>query len=64
MKKKTKIILICLATLVAACVVAYGGFYLYNLNAFNNRIAELNEFPDFADDGTEILFTFDLNRRD
>jgi hypothetical protein len=31
---------------------------------FETRIAQLNEFPDFADDGTQIVFTYDLNRRD
>ncbi|MCL2234973.1 MAG: transglutaminase-like domain-containing protein [Defluviitaleaceae bacterium] len=28
------------------------------------RVAQLSEFPDFADDGIKFDFTFDLNRRD
>jgi len=64
MKKKRKVILICLAALIVVCVIAVGVFYLRTTIAFNSRIAELNEFPDFTDDSAEIVFTFDLNRRD
>jgi len=64
MNKKVKSVLIGLAALVVIGVVVVGGNYFFQLRDFNNRVAELNEFLHFADDGAEIVFTFDLNRRD
>jgi len=64
MKKRIKVVLICLVALIAIGVAGMTGWYLLQRNIFNDRIAELNEFSNFADDGTEIEFTFDLNRRD
>ena len=42
----------------------YGDFARVHSAGFYKRIAELNEFLYFADDGTVISFTYDLNRRD
>jgi len=63
--KRRKKVLVCLAVLLVVAVFSSGVLnFLLSQNHFNNRVAELNEFLYFADDGTEIVFTFDLNRRD
>ena len=41
-----------------------GAFAIGQSATFYRRITELNQFPYFADDGTVITFTYDLNRRD
>jgi len=64
MNKIAKVSLISLAVIVGLVVIGLVGLFIWQLISFNNRIAELNEFPSFADDGAEIVFTFDLNRRD
>ena len=62
--KKWKTALICVSVPIAISIVFFVGFFILNLISFNDRIAELHEHSDFADDGAEIVFTFDLNRRD
>ena len=42
----------------------HGAFAIVMGTRFYSRVAELNEYLYFADDGVTINFTYDLNRRD
>ena len=60
--KKNLIFTICVIVLFFAGVTAF--YYITKHTTYTRRIEQLNNFPDFVDDGTQITFTFDLNRRD
>lgn len=60
-KRKKRLVNISVVAIMGASMLA--GFIVVPNIVFNNRVAELNEFADFADDGVEFAFTFDLNRR-
>ena len=64
MSKGVKILIVTgsiIAFLVVGLIAAY---HITQNITYSQRIAQLNAYPDFADDGTYITFTFDLNRRD
>jgi len=64
LKKWKKVLIITVSVFVLLLVGVTAFYYITQHTTYTQRIRLLNRFPDFADDGTQITFTFDLNRRD
>ena len=60
--KKNLLFTICVFVLLFAGVAAF--YFITQHTTYTRRIEQLNNFPDFSDDGTQLIFSFDLNRRD
>jgi hypothetical protein len=60
--KRNLIRTICIIAILYAGLLAF--YYITLHTTYTRRIEQLNNFPNFADDGAQITFTFDLNRRD
>ena len=60
--KRNLIRTVCIIAILYAGLAAF--YYITLHTTYTRRIEQLNNFPNFADDGAQITFTFDLNRRD
>jgi len=56
--------------IITGCIIAFfivgwtAAYYITQSITYSQRIAQLNEYPNFDDDSTQLAFVFDLNRRD
>jgi hypothetical protein len=64
MKKWKRNLIITISVIVFIYAVFVAFYFITQHTTYTRRIEQLNNFPDFADDGTQVTFSFDLNRRD